>query len=501
MAGSNDVLFSVSGLSKSFGGVQALTDVNLCFRRGEVHALVGENGAGKSTLMKIIGGVIQPDKGQMLYEGREIRFASPRESIDAGIALIHQELSMMPSLSIMENIFMGRMGSSLSIVKRSELEGKAKEVLDLVGLDIDPSTTVRKLSTSQRQLVEIAKALSKNANLIMMDEPNSSLTDVESERLFAVIENLKRKGISIIYVSHKIPEVLRISDRISVLRDGRYIGTIERKDASVDHIIQMMVGRNLEFGTLRNSRPQGSPVLRVDRLTGPGFRDVTFELRRGEILGFAGLVGAGRSEVARAIFGAAQHVSGSVVLEDTPVKFRSPREAIEHGLAMVQEDRQTLSLFAKLSISLNMSLSALPKLSNVGIVNYPKVQETVDEYLRKLSIKLGAPSDPISSLSGGNQQKAVLARWLSINPKVLILDEPTHGIDVGAKLEIYKLMASLAERGISIILISSELPEIISMSDRVVVMCEGSVTGVLDGDAITEENIMRYAAYKAEGIA
>ena len=288
--------------------------------------------------MKIIGGVIQPDKGQMLYEGREIRFASPRESIDAGIALIHQELSMMPSLSIMENIFMGRMGSSLSIVKRSELEGKAKEVLDLVGLDIDPSTTVRKLSTSQRQLVEIAKALSKNANLIMMDEPNSSLTDVESERLFAVIENLKRKGISIIYVSHKIPEVLRISDRISVLRDGKYIGTIERKDASVDHIIQMMVGRNLEFGTIKQSRPQGSPVLRVDRLTGPGFKDVTFELRKGEILGFAGLVGAGRSEVARAIFGAAQHVSGSVVLEDTPVKFRSPREAIEHGLAMVQED-------------------------------------------------------------------------------------------------------------------------------------------------------------------
>ena len=498
MALPDDVVFTVKGLTKSFGGVQALTDVSLSFRRGEVHAVVGENGAGKSTLMRIIGGVIQPDKGQMLYKGQEVRFGSPKDSLKTGIALIHQELSNMPSLSVIENIFMGRMDSRLGIVKQAELERKTVDVLDLLGLDIDPYITVKRLSASQRQLVEIAKALSMNANLIMMDEPNSSLTDVESERLFRVIEDLKHKGISIIYVSHTISEVLKISDRISVLRDGRLIGTVEGKNASADQVIQMMVGRNLEFDKLKKAQAKGHPILKVNGLTGHGFRNVSFDLRKGEILGFAGLVGAGRSEVARAVFGATGFTSGSILLEDKPVKFRSPAEAIKHGIAMLQEDRTNLSLFMGLSIGLNMSLSALPELSRFGVVDSQRVKEILDEYRSKLSIKLGDLRDPISSLSGGNQQKAVLARWLSINPKVLILDEPTHGIDVGAKLEIYKLMRSFAEKGISMILISSELPEIISMSDRVVVMSEGSVTAVLENDEITEENIMRFAAYKTE---
>jgi ribose transport system ATP-binding protein len=488
-------ILRVSNLSKSFGGVQALDEVSLDFQYREVHAIVGENGAGKSTLMKVIGGIVNRNRGQLLFKGEEVYFKNPMESIKAGIALIHQELSMMPSLNVIENIYMGRMDSRFGLVKQKELKKKTLEVLSLVGLEIDPYTIVDQLSISQRQLVEIAKALSMNAGLIMMDEPNSSLTEVETARLFQVIEDLKQKGIAVIYVSHKIAEVLKIADRISVLRDGKYIGTIPREEANADKVIHMMVGRQLAFDALSNQCEQGEVVLEVKGLTGDRFKNVSFDLCKGEILGFAGLVGAGRSELARAIFGAAPFSAGSIFLHGKPVKFKSPAEAINHGLAMIQEDRKKLSLFMELPIGFNMSIAKLPKLSSLGVINYAEVDAVLNDYLKRLSIKLGFLNDPISSLSGGNQQKTVLARWLSINPKVLIMDEPTHGVDVGAKLEIYKLMRALAENGISIILISSELPEIMMMSDRVAVMREGRITGILNKDQLTEHTIMTYAAY------
>jgi ABC-type sugar transport system ATPase subunit len=495
MEHSEEMIFVVNNISKSFGGVRALREINLKIRYGKVHAIVGENGAGKSTLMNIIGGVIQPDGGEIYFKGEKIRFSNPMDSIKAGIALIHQELSMMPSLNIVENIFMGRMKSNLGFVKQTEMIKRTQEVLDLVGLNIDPFTIVKNLSISQRQLVEIAKALSMNASLIMMDEPNSSLTELETERLFKVIEDLKEKRIAIIYVSHKMSEVLKISDEISVLRDGEYIGTVSTNETTADQVIKMMVGRQLEYHSLAKKYSKGASLLEVKNLTGPGFNNISFTLGKGEILGFAGLVGSGRSEIARALFGAAPFDEGSILIEGKAVHFKSPATAIKHGLAMVQEDRKKLSLFMGLPINFNMSLIKLKELNHWGIINKTKIATILNDYISKLNIKLGSLSDPVSSLSGGNQQKTVLARWLAINPKILILDEPTHGVDVGAKLEIYKLMRSLTENGISIILISSELPEIILMSDRVVVMREGNIKAILDQDQLTEENIMTYAVF------
>lgn len=491
----NDLIVKVDGISKRYGGLQALDNVHLDVRSHEVHAVVGENGAGKSTLMKILGGIVKRDSGKVIYQGKEVDFDSPIESIMSGIAVIHQELSMLPSLNAIENVYMGRMPTRFGRVNWRTLEKATLDVLKQVGLDINPYATVNDLSISQRQLVEIAKAISINANLIIMDEPNSSLTESETERLFEVIEQLKQKGVSIIYVSHKIEEVLRISDRISVLRDGRYIGTINKDEASIDKVIQMMVGRELKRDKTHTEHTIGETVLEVKGLTGTRFQDVSFNVRRGEILGFAGLVGAGRSEVARAIFGSDPFTSGDIVFEGKSVRFHSPCEAIEHGLGMLPEDRKKLSLFIGLPIRLNMSMVELPRLSQSGIIKHGKVEKVVQEFVKKLNIKIGSLDDPVSSLSGGNQQKTVLARWLATNPKLLILDEPTHGVDVGAKAEIYKLMRALAREGISIILISSELPEILMMSDRVVVMREGRVTGILNREQMTEDVIMACATY------
>lgn len=493
----NDLILKVDGISKRYGGLQALDKVHLDVRSHEVHAVVGENGAGKSTLMKILGGIVKRDGGRVIYQEKEVDFESPIESITSGIAIIHQELSMLPTLNVIENVYMGRMPKRFGRVDWRTLEKATLNVLEQVGLDIDPYTIVNELSISQRQLVEIAKAISINANLIIMDEPNSSLTESETERLFEVIENLRKKGVSIIYVSHKIEEVLRISDRISVLRDGRYIGTMTKGEATLSKVIQMMVGRELQRGKAHVERQIGEAMLEVKGLTGEGFQNVSFNLRRGEILGFAGLVGAGRSEVARAIFGADSFSSGDLLLEGKSIRFHSPNEAISHGLGMLPEDRKKLSLFMGMPIRFNMAMAELPrnKMSRKGVINHGGVEKVVEEFVNKLNIKIGALDDPVSSLSGGNQQKVVLARWLATNPKLLILDEPTHGVDVGAKAEIYKLMHALSLEGISIILISSELPEILMMSDRVVVMREGRVTGILNRDQMSEDVIMACATY------
>jgi len=496
MAEHPEPILQVIGVSKRYGGAQALRDVRLDVRPGEVHALVGENGAGKTTLINILGGIVPRDSGQVIFCGRGVVFENPAQSQHAGIAIIHQELATIPALSVMENIYMGRMDARGGWINWRSMEAATRKVTDLVGLDISPRTSVGDLTISQRQLVEIAKALSANARLIIMDEPNSSLTERETERLFDVIALLKQQGVAIIYVSHRIEEVLRIADRITAFRDGRYVGTIDRAEASVNKIISMMVGRDLANVTRRSSGHIGAPLLEVRNLTRRGkpyLRNISFTLHQGEILGFAGLVGAGRSETARAIFGADHFESGEILLDGRPVRFRSPKEAVAHGVGMVPEERKRQALFMNMPVRYNIGLASLPARSPGGIVRHAGQRQLAEEFVRKLSIKLSSIEAPVKSLSGGNQQKTVLARWLATRPKVLILDEPTHGVDVGAKADIYQLMRDLAAEGIGIILISSELPEILHMSDRIVVMHEGRITGVLDGQSATEDQVMAYA--------
>jgi ribose transport system ATP-binding protein len=491
--GSNDLILTIKNISKSYGSLVAVDDVHLDLHHREVHAVVGENGAGKSTLMNILGGIIKRDAGEIIYKGEHVEFASPMDSIKAGVAVIHQELSMLPDLNVIENLFMGHMESRFGFVLWKTLEKKATELLAKVGLSIDPYTQVSELSISDRQLVEIAKALGLNASLIIMDEPNSSLTKSETAQLFRVIHDLKKGGVSILYVSHKIDEVLAISDRISVLRDGHYIGTLKRKEATVEKVIRMMVGRELDSGNLYDNRPKGEIVLDVRGISGAQFKDISFDVRKGEIVGLSGLVGAGRTEVANAIFGLTPVSEGQIFWYQKRVQFKSPIEAIKNGIAMVPEDRKELSLFSQLSIGLNMSITQLSRKSNSSIINPAKVKALINRFKDLLKIKMVSEDYPVSSLSGGNQQKVVLSRWLATDPKLLILDEPTHGIDVGTKAEIYKLMHKLTAEGISIILISSELPEIILMSDRVVVLHEGRITGILNRDELTEDIIMTYA--------
>jgi ABC-type sugar transport system ATPase subunit len=490
-------MLRVQGLSKSFGGLKALNGVSLDVRTGEVHAVVGENGAGKSTLMKILGGIITRDAGRTEFRGSEVSFASPRESISAGIAVIHQELSVLPTLNVVENLYMGRMPTRGGRIRWRELEEQSRAALAEVGLEVDPHLLMSDLSISQRQLVEIAKALSIHARLIIMDEPNSSLSEIETERLFTVIASLKGHGVSVVYVSHKIDEVLRIAERITVLRDGALVGTVDRADATVSSIIRMMVGRELDRAYVPHEKI-GPVVLSVKGLSGSGFADVSFDVRAGEILCFAGLVGSGRSETWRTIFGAQRRQAGEVKFEGHHVSFSAPYQAIAAGFAMVPEDRKKLSLFMDMPIWFNVALAGLPQMKRGIAIDRRRIRDTVQSFVASMAIKLRSPEEPVRNLSGGNQQKTVLARWLALAPKILILDEPTHGIDVGAKSEVYELIRRLARTGIAIALISSELPEVIAMADRAVVMHEGRVTAILERDQIDEHRIMAYATGTTE---
>jgi len=496
---SGETLLRVEGLRKSYGGLLALNGVSLDVRRGEVHAVVGENGAGKSTLMKILGGSTRRDSGTVVFKGREVEFHSPRESIAAGIAVIHQELSVLPKLNVIENIFMGRMPSVLGKVLWKRLEKGTTALLGLIGLDIDPHVSMDSLSISQRQLVEIAKALSIDASLIIMDEPNSSLSEHETDTLFEVIGSLKSRGVSVVYVSHKIEEVLRISDRITAFRDGGYVGTVDSAGATVDDVIRMMIGRELTREYVPN-KAGGETILEVRGLTGRGFTGVDFDLHRGEVLCFAGLVGAGRSETMRAIYGADPIVSGEMVFEGRKARFASPKEALQRGFAMVQEDRKRLSLFMNLDILMNIAIARLPRMKRGLVLDRRGQRALAARFFESLAIKAVSVDQSVRDLSGGNQQKVVLARWLATEPKVLILDEPTHGIDIGAKSEIYSLIRRLAAQGVAIILISSELPEVIAMADRAVVMHEGRVAAVLGREDIDEHTIMSYATGNIGGI-
>ncbi|MBN2470278.1 MAG: sugar ABC transporter ATP-binding protein [Anaerolineae bacterium] len=498
MANGEQIL-RVEAVHKHYGGVHALNNVQFDLKKGEVHALVGENGAGKSTLVKVLGGVVPRDSGKIFFEGQEVAFHRPIEAQQAGISIIHQELTVMPSLSVIENLFMGRMHGNFGwLLNWGELEQRARAALEIVRLDVDPHATVRDLTISQRQMIEIARAVSDNAKLIIMDEPNSSLSETETERLFEVINDLQEREIAIIYVSHKIEEVLRISQRITVFKDGQYVGTLQREEASEDRVINMMVGRELDRSSISIPQNVGSTLLEVRNLTSARFKDISFDVRAGEIVAFAGLVGAGRSETLRALFGADRYDSGEIIFDGKPVHFTSPQQAIRQGIAMVPEDRKVQSLFMGMKIMYNISLAQLPVLVRNNIIRGNVERGTAQDFVRKLDIRLASIDDPVSSLSGGNQQKTVLARWLATKPRLLILDEPTHGVDVGAKSEIYELMRQLAREGMGIILISSELPEIMVLAHRIVVMHEGRITGIVNREDATEELLMAYATGLAD---
>lgn len=493
----DEVILEVRNISKSFPGVRALNDVSLSIKRGEVHALVGENGAGKSTLMKILAGAYSKDEGEILLRGDPVEIENPAHAQSLGIAIIYQEFNLAPHLSAEANIFIGREPRSkfLKFVDNRRIHKEAQAIVRDLGVDIDVSRLVRDLNVSQQQSTEIAKALSMNADLIIMDEPTSALAETEVTTLFEVIRRLKAKGITFIYISHNLEEVFEISDRISVLRDGQLIGTNDTANLSTREVIRMMVGRTLDDLYPKQKVEIGTPLLEVKNLSRRDIiRNVSFTLRQGEILGIAGLLGAGRTELMRCIFGADKTTSGEVWVEGKRVHIRSPRDAIAAGIGFVPEDRKQQGLFLGLAMRINASSVTLPFLSRWGLVNRRAEKLLVKESIAALQIKTASQEQIVRDLSGGNQQKVVLAKWLAIKPKVLILDDPTRGIDVGAKVAIHTLMGEFAKQGVGIILISSELPEVLGMSDRVIVMDEGMIQGEFSREEATHEKVMLAAA-------
>jgi ribose transport system ATP-binding protein len=492
----SEPLLSMRGITKRFPGVVALDGVSIELRAGEVLALMGENGAGKSTLMKVLGGACSPDEGQVLVGGRVALIDSVRAAQQHGIALIHQELSIAPNLDIAANIFLGneRPGRVrlLSPLPRRAQRARAKELLERVGLFVSPDTRAASLRTGQLQMMEIAKALALNARIIVMDEPTSSLTTSESEQLFAIVRQLRAEGIGIIYISHRLEEVLLLADRITVLRDGRHVGDLERETVTHDGLVSLMVGREMSghYFPSKAERSAGEVVLEVENVVFQGASaPVSFSVRRGEILGFAGLIGAGRTELMSALFGALPVLSGRMTLLGEPYAPRSPRDAIERGVFLAPEDRKRHGLVLPMSIAQNTTLPDVRRYRRLGIFDRDAERSVALSEIARLRIKARGPEQKVVNLSGGNQQKVVLGKWLAMNPKLLILDEPTRGIDVGAKAEIYRHAAELARSGLAIIMVSSDMEEVIGLSDRVVVMRQRAIRGILERDAISSERI------------
>ncbi|HKQ69104.1 MAG TPA: sugar ABC transporter ATP-binding protein [Polyangiaceae bacterium] len=503
---SNPDLLSMSAITKRFPGVIALQDVSLSLKAGEVLSLMGENGAGKSTLMKILGGAHLPDEGQIAVGGKPATITGVSEAKRLGIALIHQELMLAPNLDIAANIFLGNEGPGGLIQKlnRGQMNAKAAALMSRVGLNLPPTTPVSLLTTGQMQMVEIAKALSVNARIIIMDEPTSSLTSGESEQLFKIIRQLRDEQIGIIYISHRMEEVLELSDRITVLRDGRYVGDLLRAEATQDKIVAMMVGRELsnQYFPPKHTKPPGEPVLVVDGLLVPGAPEgATFSALRGEILGFAGLVGSGRTEMMETIFGVTRALGGTMTLEGKPYAPKTPRAAIDRGVYLAPEDRKKHGLVLPMSVAQNTSLPNMAKYSKWSILDRPSERKVAEAEVLRLRTKTPSILQKVVNLSGGNQQKVVLGKWLAMNPRVLILDEPTRGIDVGAKAEIYRHMAALADEGIAILMVSSDMEEVIGMSDRVVVMHERRIKGVLPRESLTQQRIATLMTGRTEGTA
>jgi ribose transport system ATP-binding protein len=490
-----DDLLRMEGIEKLFPGVHALNNCRFAIRRGEVHALVGENGAGKSTLMKVLTGIYKRDGGTIHYKGKEIDISSPEEAQALGIGIIHQELNLMPHLTVAENIFIGREPMRGPFLDKKKANEDARRLLNSLRIDIDPTIPCNKLSVAKQQMVEIAKALSFDSELLVMDEPSAALTEAEVQELFRFIRDLKKRGHAIIYISHRLDELPQITDRITVMRDGQYVGTVNTADVTKEQIISMMVGRVIyEKPKTKSEVPEGAPViLEARNLVANNVKNVSFKLKKGEILGFAGLMGAGRTETMRALFGADPKVGGEIFLNGKPVVINSPADAVELGIGYLSEDRKAFGLAVGLSVSENSVMANLDKYSVSGFIRRKRVDEVTREYVDRLSIKTPGVRQLVKNLSGGNQQKVVIAKWLIKNCDILIFDEPTRGIDVGAKSEIYHLMNELVRMGKSIIMISSELPELLRMSDRLIVMCEGRVTGELDISEATQEKIMTLA--------
>jgi len=483
-------------ITKSFPGVRALDDVSFSAMGGQVVALVGENGAGKSTLLKVLGGDYQPDSGEYLIDGARRHFREPREAIEAGVSIIYQERQVVPFLSVAENIFMeGIPAGKTHLIDFKALNRMAQRIIDEFRLPFHATDRVRDLSVAHQQMIEIMKAYRRNPKIIAFDEPTASLSDAEIETLFSIIGQLRQKGIIILYVSHRMKEIFQISDEVVILKDGKFVGQYKTRDTDELSIIQKMVGRNLGdiFKELRRNDDIGGPVLEVKHLNADNVKDVSFTLKAGEVVGFAGLVGAGRTETMRAIFGADKRKSGEVLVSGKPVDIDAPEDAIRLGIALCPEDRKEQGIVAKRSVCDNISMAVMPTLCKGGFINFQKEKALAYEGVKELNIKTPSVEKPIGELSGGNQQKTILARWLALEPRILILDEPTKGIDVGSKSEIYQIICDMAKRGIGVIMVSSELPEILGVCDRIVVMCQGRITGELPRAEATEHNVLMLA--------
>ncbi len=490
-----DNVLVMEHISKSFPGVKALNDVQLTVRRGTVHALMGENGAGKSTLMKVLIGMYIPEEGEITFQGKKIKIENTQQALKMGISMIHQELSPEPYMTVAENIYLGREPlGRLKLIDKKKMIADTRALLDRLEINIDPNTVMRNLSVANTQMVEIAKAISYDSSLIIMDEPTSAITEREVAHLFKIIGALKEKGVAIIYITHKMDEVFQIADDITVFRDGRHIATVPAVETDRNSLIAMMVGRELTNLFPKEDAPIGEVVLSVRNLTRTGIvQDVSFDLRRGEILGLSGLMGAGRTEVIEGLFGVKALDAGEITIKGERVRIKSPQDAIRHGMALLTEDRKLSGIMGVLSVRDNMMIASLSSYTKAGFLSKRVINETCNREKTRLELKTPSMDQVIKLLSGGNQQKVLVSRWLLTVPEILILDEPTRGIDVGAKSEIHRLMSKLAQEGKAIIMISSELPEILGMSDRVLVMHEGRVGGVFERKDATQENIMRAA--------
>jgi len=488
----DDVILKVEGITKTFPGVKALENVSFDIRPGEVHALVGENGAGKSTLMKALAGLHKPDSGQIIYQGAPTEVAGPLDARQKGILLIHQELSLSPELSVAENIYLGAWPTNrFGVLKKRELRRNASAALEALGCGFGPDVRVGTLSVAMQQMVEIARAEAFNANVVIFDEPTASLTDTEKDQLFHTIRGLKARGVGIVYISHKMDEIFDITDRITVLRDGQVQGTVDTAETDLNQVTRMMIGRTLDSYFVKAKPEFGEEVLRVEGLSNQGlFSDVSFSVREGEVLGLYGLVGAGRSEVVETVFGVRKADGGKIFWKSGEIDLPTPRQSIDMGMALVPESRKEQGLVLMMGGRENTSLPHLDLFSDRSVMNRSKELTTFDKYRSALSIKTTGPDQAVSQLSGGNQQKFVLAKWLCADPKLIILDEPTRGIDVGSKSAIHELIADLAEQGLAVIVISSEMPEVLGVSHRVLAMSEGAVVAEFEGDDMTEENLI-----------
>ena len=487
------------GIDKSFGTNQVLKNAGFLLRDGEVHALMGENGAGKSTLMKILTGVYTRDAGTVIVDGKEVEYHNPQEAEKAGIVFIYQELNVMFDLTVEENLFMGKeITKGFGICDKKAMRKKAKEVLDMMGVDINPAAVMSELSVGQQQMIEICKALMVDAKVIIMDEPTAALTQSETDALFKVIHSLRKKGVSMVYISHRMEEIFELCDRITVLRDGSYIGTEEIKDIDMNDIVKMMIGREIGERFPARDVKLGKEVLKVEKLTSPGvFHDISFSVRAGEVLGVSGLMGAGRTEIMQAIFGNFPLESGKIYIDGKETVIKNPEAAMKAGIGFITEDRKTEGLMLEKSIEENISLANLGKVSGKNHVLSSSAEGAlVKKGIEEFHIRCFGPSHECGNLSGGNQQKVVLSKWLANKPKVIILDEPTRGIDVAAKAEIYAIIDELAANGVCIIMVSSELPEIINMCNRCYVMCEGRITGELNETEFSQETMMKLATQR-----